>query len=550
MRGVASEAEVRLSTGVAGLDDILSGGLPAHHLYLIEGDPGTGKTTIALHYLINGVRAGEKGLYVTLSESKTELLGVASSHGWSLDGVNIYEMSPQIDEVQPEAQYTVFHPAEVELADTVASVLKQVDDLQATRVVIDSLSELRMLARDPLRYRRQILALKRFFAGRSCTVLLLDDRTADEHDLQLQSIAHGVIMLENQGRDYGTTRRRLEVRKLRGSSFREGYHDYTIETGGVLVYPRLVAAEHHPDKRQRQVQSGIKELDELLGGGILTGTSNLLMGPAGCGKTSIAVRYALSSAEAGHKAAIFTFDETTETLMLRSAGLGMNLEKQIEAGNIVIVQVDPAEMGAGEFVFRVRKAVADGVKMVVIDSLNGFFYAMTGEHSVILQVHELLSYLNQMGVTTMMTMAQHGFLGSSMNSPIDVSYVADTVLLFRYFEAAGAVKQAISVVKKRTGAHERSIRELSFHNGGIRVGEPLKQFHGRGAELHGRNRRSCSRKRFEKIGRRTTCGSWWWRRPGATPHWSAPPWRARACTEWSARPARLRCTRSRMAQAR
>ena len=471
-------AETRLSTGVAGLDDILAGGLPHNHLYLIEGNPGTGKTTIALHFLLEGSRLGEKGLYVTLSESKQELLGVAASHGWSLDGITVYEMTPQGEEVQPQAQYTVFHPAEVELADTIASVLKVVDKVQATRIVFDSLSELRMLARDPLRYRRQILLLKRFFAGRNCTVLLLDDRTADKNDLQLQSIAHGVIMMQNEERDYGITRRRLEVRKLRGSKFREGYHDYTIETGGVQVFPRLVAAEHHEGTARAVVSSGIRELDTLLGGGLASGTSNLLMGPAGCGKTSVAIRYAHSWAKAGRKAAVFSFDETIATVLHRAAGLDMDLKPEIEAGRIHIQQVDPAEMGAGEFVHRVREAIDSGVKLVVIDSLNGFFYAMSGEHSVMLQVHELVAYMDQMGVTTILTIAQHGFVGSNTNAPLDVSYVADTVILFRYFEASGAVRQAISVVKKRTGAHERSIRELSFANGTIRVGEPLKQFEG------------------------------------------------------------------------
>lgn len=481
MPGVSNNGftpQTRLSTGVAGLDDVLGGGLPTNHLYLLEGDPGTGKTTVALHFLMEGARRGEKGLYVTLSESKDELLGVAASHGWSLDGVTIYEMAAPGEEVQPEAQYTVFHPAEVELADTVASVLKVVEEVQATRVVFDSLSELRMLARDPLRYRRQILGLKRFFSGRNCTVLLLDDRTADVNDLQLQSIAHGVIMMLNQSREYGTKRRRLEVRKLRGSSFREGYHDYTIQRGGVIVFPRLVAAEHHPETKHDCVPSGIAELDSLLGGGIETGTSNLLMGPAGCGKSSVAVRYAVSAAEAGQKAAIFTFDETLSTLLQRSAGLGMDLRPAIKSGSILLSQVDPAEIGAGEFVYRVRRAVDEGVRMIVIDSLNGYFYAMIDEEAIMLQIHELLAYLNQMNVTTLLTMAQHGFVGTNMSSPIDVSYVADCVLLFRYFEAAGTVKQAISVVKKRTGTHERSIRELSFASGKIRVGEPLSQFEG------------------------------------------------------------------------
>lgn len=470
--------EERLSTGVSGLDDILGGGFPKQHLYLLEGDPGTGKTTIALHFLLDGVSKGEKGLYVTLSESKGELLGVAASHGWDLDSISIFEMTPQAEEIEPEAQYTVFHPGEVELADTVAAVLKVVDEVQASRVVFDSLSELRMLARDPLRYRRQILSLKRFFAGRNCTVLLLDDRTAEGNDLQLQSIAHGVVMLHNEERDYGRKRRRLEIRKLRGSNFREGYHDYVIETGGVKVFPRLVAAEHHEVKKSLRILSGISELDSLFGGGMDTGTSNLLMGPAGCGKSSIATRYALSNAKAGSRSAIFTFDENLATLKERSEGLGMALDESVADGSLTLMQVDPAEISPGEFVDRVRKMVQEGVNLVVIDSLNGFFYAMSGEQSVMLQVHELLAYLDQMGVTTLLTLAQHGFVGSNMNSPVDVSYVADTVMIFRYFEASGSVKQAVSVVKKRTGAHERSLRELSFNGGVIRIGDPLTQFEG------------------------------------------------------------------------
>jgi circadian clock protein KaiC len=470
--------EERLSTGVAGLDDILGGGFPSQHLYLIEGDPGTGKTTIALHFLLEGVKKGEKGLYVTLSESKGELLGVAASHGWDLDNITIFEMTPQGEEVQPEAQYTVFHPAEVELADTIGAILKVVDEVQATRVVFDSLSELRMLARDPLRYRRQILSLKRFFAGRNCTVVLLDDRTAEGNDLQLQSIAHGVVMLHNEEREYGNKRRRLEIRKLRGSHFREGFHDYVIETGGVKVFPRLVAAEHRHAIHQKTIQSGIAELDSLLGGGMASGTSNLLMGPAGCGKSSIAVRYALSHAQTGERSALFTFDETIATLKQRATGLGMDLEPCLEDGSMILSQVDPAEIGPGEFVDRVMRHVQEGVSLVVIDSLNGFFYAMSGEQAVMLQVHELLSYLAQMGVTTLLTLAQHGFVGSNMNSPVDVSYVADTVLLFRYFEASGSVKQAVSVVKKRTGRHERSLRQLTFESDGIHIGRPLIEFEG------------------------------------------------------------------------
>jgi circadian clock protein KaiC len=469
---------VRISSGCTGLDDVLHGGLERNHLYLVEGDPGTGKTTLALQFLLSGVKNGEKCLYVTLSESKRELNGVAKSHGWSLDSIPIFEMTPQEEDLNPDAQYTVFHPTDVELADTTAGVLKQVDQIQPSRVVIDSLSELRMLARDALRYRRQILGLKRNFAGRDCSVLLLDDRTADENDLQLQSIAHGVIMMQSLEREFGTKRRRLEVRKMRGSKFREGFHDYSIETGGLVVYPRLVAAEQAADGARRPVASGLKGLDELLGGGIDSGTSTLLMGPAGCGKSSIAIRYLLSAAERGDSAAMFTFDENISTLLHRAEGLGMGLKKHLASGKIQLQQVDPAELSPGEFVHRARSLIENSdVKLLVIDSLNGFLNAMPGEDFLTMQMHEMLTYMSQRGVATILTMAQHGFFGP-MNSPVDISYLADSVILFRYFEAGGEVKQAISVVKKRSGTHERAIRELSFGNNEIRVGAPLADFEG------------------------------------------------------------------------
>jgi circadian clock protein KaiC len=470
------EPIVRVSSGCEGLDDVLHGGLERNHLYLLEGAPGTGKTTLALQFLLNGVRAGEKCLYVTLSESKRELQGVAKSHGWSLDSIPIFEMSPQGEELSPDAQYTVFHPTDVELADTTASVLKQVDQVQPSRAVFDSLAELRMLARDPLRYRRQLLGLRRHFAARNCTVLLLD---AEGNDVHLQTIAHGAIILQSLEREFGITRRRLEVRKIRGSKFREGLHDYSIETGGLVVYPRLVAAEQEPDYARRPVPSGLKGLDELLGGGIDSGTSTLLMGPAGCGKSSIAIRYLLSAAERGEGAVMFTFDETIPTLLHRAEGLGMSLKKHLASGKIQLQQVDPAELSPGEFVHRVRALVEPGkVKLVVIDSLNGFLHAMPGENFLAMQMHEMLSYMSQRGVATLLTLAQHGLLGSNMNSPVDISYLADSVILFRYFEAGGEVKQAISVVKKRSGTHERTIRELSFKDSKVRVGAALTEFEG------------------------------------------------------------------------
>ena len=475
---VSSYKTDRVRTGIAGLDNILSGGLPSNHLYLVEGDPGTGKTTLALQFLLEGLKCGEKGLYVTLSESKAELLGVAASHGWTIDDIPIFELTPQDEDIRPDAQYTVFHPSEIELADTTSSVLKQVDEVQPARVVFDSLSELRMLARDALRYRRQILGLKRYFAGRNCTVILLDDCTAEGNDLQLQSIAHGVIIMESLNKDFGIKRRRLEVRKMRGSRFHEGFHDYTIETGGVVVFPRLIASEHKVTANPQPVLSGLDELDVLLGGGLDTGTSTILMGPAGCGKSTIAALYATSAAQRGEAAAIFTFDETIVTLLHRAESLGITARRFIDSGKLLVRQIDPAEISPGEFVYSVRELVENGIRMIVIDSLNGFMNAMPGEEYLTMQMHELLSYLNQQGVATIITLAQHGVIGSAMNSPVDISYLADSVLLFRYFEAGGQVKQALSVVKKRTGQHERTIRELSLKENKIRVGAALDEFEG------------------------------------------------------------------------
>jgi circadian clock protein KaiC len=468
----------RLITGIEGLDDILQGGLPPGHLYLIEGDPGTGKTTLALQFLLAGAKKGEPGLYVTLSESQKELEAVAASHGWSLEKIQIFELLPDEEALRPERQYTVFHPSEVELGDTTKAIMGKVEAVHPKRIVIDSLSELRMLAQDPLRYRRQILAFKQYFTGKQCTVLLLDDRTNTDRDLQLQSIAHGVLSLENLPRDYGVKRRRLEVLKLRGSSFREGFHDYGIKTGGLAVYPRLIAAEHKTKFLGDQISSGIKELDALVGGGINRGTSTLIIGPAGAGKSTIAAKYAFAAMGRGESAAVYLFDEGIQSYLSRLKSLGFDAEPFLNNGRFLLHQVDVAELSPGEFVDRVHRAVeVDGAKVVILDSLNGFMNAMPGEKYLPMQLHELTTFLNQKGIASFMVLAQHGLIGREMQTPVDVSYLADSVLLLRFFEANGEVRQAISMIKKRSGSHERSIRELRLHHG-IIVGNPLFDFKG------------------------------------------------------------------------
>jgi circadian clock protein KaiC len=476
---IAAAAQHRMATGNAGLDQVLGGGFPANRLYLVEGDPGTGKTTLALQFLLEGARGGEPVLYVTLSETKEELTGVAESHGWSLDSINIHELVPPEESLKTETQYTIFHPSEVELGDTTNAVIEEVERIQPRRVVFDSLSEMRLLARDPLRYRRQILALKQFFAGRQCTVLLLDDRTSTDGDLQVQSIAHGVLMLEQMTVEYGGERRRLRVVKLRGSRFRGGYHDFNIKTGGVELYPRLVAAEHHREFKKESISCSVPELDALLGGGLDRGTSTLIMGPAGSGKSSIAAQFIACAARRGETSAAFIFDEGIGIHMARAAGLGNDIRGEVESGRIRVQQIDPAEMSPGEFAHGVRRSVEqDGARVVVIDSLNGYLQAMPDERFLTAQLHELLTYLNQQGVVTLLVMAQHGFLGANMGTPVDVSYLADTVIMLRYFEAGGAVRRAISVVKKRTGFHEDTIRELRLSSKGIKVGKPLTEFQG------------------------------------------------------------------------
>lgn len=465
------------STGIAGLDDILVGGLTRERIYLVEGTPGTGKTTLGLGFLLDGARAGEAGLYVTLAETEVELLAVAESHGWSLNDVNLVEMVP-VDGLGEDREQSLLHPSEVELGETVRDIMAKVDEIGPARVVIDSLSELRLLSQTPVRYRRQILALKHFFASRRCTVLLLDDRSASTSDLQLQSIAHGVVMLEQTLSGFGAQRRRLHVVKMRGVRFRGGYHDFAIERGGLRVHPRLVAAEHGGGYDDTPLSTGSDHLDTLLGGGVVPGTATLLSGPAGVGKTTATVQTVVAGLKGGSKAAYFLFDERLPTLMKRSRSLGMDLAPFIEAGTLDLRAIDPAELSPGEFVSAVRDAVETfGARIVVIDSLNAYLQSMPNERFLVLQIHELLSYLGQKGIVTMLNLGLHGVTGD-VRADVDLSYLADTVVQLRYFEARGEVRQAISVIKTRTARHERTIREFQITERGLFVGETLRDFQG------------------------------------------------------------------------
>jgi len=467
-----------LSTGVPGLDTILGGGLTTDRLFLIEGEPGTGKTTLALQFLHEGVRRGESVIYITLAESRVELKAVAQAHGWSMEGIHVEDIIPNENILHPDHQFTIFHPSEIEMGTTTQRILDAIENHKPSRVVLDSLSELQLLAESPLRYRRQVLALKQYLAGKGCTTLFLDDRTALSGDLQVRSVAHGVITLELINQDYGSERRRVRIVKYRGIAFRGGSHDYKIVTGGLVVYPRLIAAHTRVLSERKRLSSGLAALDTLTGGGLDEGTSTLISGPPGTGKSSLCAQYVHAAARRGQKAAMFLFEEATNNLLLRSAGLGFDLQRAIDDGLLIIQQIDPAEMAPGEFVQAVTDAEAGGARVIVIDSLNGYLNAMPDERFLTTHLHELLTYLGQRGVVTILVGVQPGVIGGPMSSLVDASYIADSVIMLRYFEARGKVRQAISVFKKRVGMHERSIRLFSMSSKGIYVGDVLTNFHG------------------------------------------------------------------------
>ena len=478
MPSSSSQTKIYAKTGIAGLDEVLCGGLSRGHVFLIEGEPGAGKTTVGLQFLLEGARRGETTLYITLSESDGELREGAASHGWSLDDLAIFEVVPPESVLDTDQQQSLLYSSDLELGETTKQIFDAVARVKPSRVVIDSLSEIRLLAQSSLRYRRQILAIKHYFARHNATVIMLDDLTSEEGDKTVHSVVHGVIRLEELAPNYGAERRRLRVLKYRGQHYRGGYHDFTIATGGVNVFPRLVASEHRTRFERRKLSTDNAALDALLGGGSDTGSSTLVLGPAGTGKSLIAIEFAMAAIARGEKAALFVFDEELGLLLTRMKSLGIDLAAASAAGQLAIQQIDAAEMSPGEFAHRVRTTVdGQSIKTVIIDSLNGYQAAMPQENQLVLHMHELLQYLNRQGATTFMTVAQHGLVGH-MEAPLDVTYLADTVILLRYFEAVGQVRRAISVIKKRTGMHELTIREFSIGRKGLQLGEPLDKFHG------------------------------------------------------------------------
>lgn len=476
--GAMTALSEKAEFGIAGLDDITDGGLARGRLFLLEGSPGTGKTTIASQFLMAGAKAGERGLYITLSETDAEYRAGAQSHGWDLTGIEIFELIPPENLLDEQQQQSLLYSSDLELGETTKRIFETFERIKPHRVVVDSLSEIMLLAQSPLRYRRQVLALKHYFARANATVLMLDDLTADTDDRTMHSVAHGVVHLDELAPEYGAERRRLRVIKYRGQRYRGGHHDFVIDQGGARVFPRLISAEHRTKFERDLVVTQSPEFNALLGGGLSRGSSTLVLGPAGTGKSLLALTFVSAAVERGEQAAMFVFDEELGLLFDRALGLGVDLQAMIDAGRLVIEQVDAAELTPGEFSERVRRCVEiHGARTVVIDSLNGYQAAMPEEKALVLHMHELLQYLNRQGASTFLTVAQHGLVGD-MKAPVDVTYLADTVILLRYFEAVGRVRRAISVIKKRTGAHEDTIREYRIDRRGITLGEPLTNFHG------------------------------------------------------------------------
>jgi len=468
----------RVPTGISGLDEVLCGGLPANQLYLIQGKPGTGKTTLALQFLLEGVRQKERSLYITFSETHAELENVAKSHGWDLSHIDILELSAISAQTSKETKNTLFNPSEIELKRVIDLLLEKIAAVNPVRIVFDSVSELRLLAETSLKYRRQMLAFKEFFIHRKSTVLFLDDLTTEAGDVHVQSIVHGVVLLEKFRAAYGVERRQVHIVKLRGVAFRGGTHDYLILHGGVKIFPRLVASEHTTKYENEVLSSGVPELDHLLGGGLDRGTSNLLLGPAGSGKSTISLKFALSACERGQRAAIYSFEESINNLVMRGEKLGLEVRKHLDSGHLVIRKIDPAELTPGQFASLLLKTTENSdVDMVIVDSLNGYIHAMPEQQFLMLQLHELLAFLANQGIVTILVLAQAGIMGQ-MQTPLDLTYLADTVVLTRYFEARGHVKKAISVLKKRSGPHEETLRELKIGQGGVKVGPILSEFRG------------------------------------------------------------------------
>ena len=469
----------KAATGITGLDDILAGGLSRRHVFLLEGEPGTGKTTVALHFLREGALAGERCLYITLSETDIELRDGAASHGWELDeNIEIFELTPPESLLNADNHQSLLYSSDLELGEATRQIFEVVERVKPTRVVIDSLSEIRLLAQSSLRYRRQILSIKHYFTRYDATVLLLDDLTTESLDKTVHSVAHGVIRLEELNPNYGAERRRLRVVKYRGQKYRGGFHDFTIMADGIHVFPRLVAAEHRNGYERQVISSGVAELDSLLGGGIDGGSSTLILGPAGTGKSLISLVFAAAAVARGERVGLFIFDEEMGLLFDRMRKVGIDLLELQRTGNLLIEQVDAAELSPGEFSHRVRSCVdSKQIKTVVIDSINGYQAAMPEENALVLHMHELLLYLNRQGASTFMTVAQHGLVGD-MRAPVDITYLADTVILLRYFEAMGEVRRAISIIKKRTGTHESTIREYRISHQGLKIGAPLEAFQG------------------------------------------------------------------------